>query len=336
MEVRSETALGTPVDGFGFLVGLCAGRVDIVEVVVIVDISYWQGLPYSESPDDSGVDYDLLAAKVLATPELKQRGVVLRATSGTAVDLRFEQHYAELSARGVPLASYHNFKPAVDIADQGEMYQQTIAGKEWDFWMFERALDVETPYPFWSQPIYATKTYEMMLAGNFDCVYSSNYFWGLLIGLHAANWVNQYRRWVAHYTNAPQPLLPITWSGYDMWQYSADGNGQGPDYGVRSSAIDLNKVNPAAVDPPPVPIPGAGTFQMRAISAVNVREQPAASGSIYDTIQAGELVNVLDVAVESRSPVRIWVQISKAPERWCALMYQYHKLGTIYQFMERL
>jgi len=34
--------------------------------------------------------------------------------------------------------------------------------------------------------------------------------------------------------------LPIVWNDWTMWQFSADGNGRGNEFGVESGNIDLN------------------------------------------------------------------------------------------------
>ena len=62
-------------------------------------------------------------------------------------------------------------------------------------------------------------------------------------------WPKEYDLWVAHYTSAPEgtivgtkpvPWIPNDWGTehYDFWQYSADGNMLGSEYGVESDSID--------------------------------------------------------------------------------------------------
>lgn len=57
-------------------------------------------------------------------------------------------------------------------------------------------------------------------------------------------WVARYNEFVAHpWADDPDTLRPEPWTDWTFWQWSADGNGQGPTYGAESSAIDLNRWN---------------------------------------------------------------------------------------------
>lgn len=82
-----------------------------------------------------------------------------------------------------------------------------------------------------------------------------------------ATWWDQYVRraahwakiplWIANYTNAAQPALPKDWQEWYIWQYSADGNFLGKDYGVASAHVDLNRRIQTAPAPTPAPTPSA-------------------------------------------------------------------------------
>jgi lysozyme len=86
--------------------------------------------------------------------------------------------------------------------------------------------------------------------------YTNANFWNTYIipRVHFAN----YPLWVANYTQAALPLLPRQFSRFAIWQYSADGNLLGAQYGAGSKSIDLNRWNLAYAPFPngaPVPIP---------------------------------------------------------------------------------
>lgn len=251
----------------------------------IVDISYWQGLPYSESPNDSGIDYDLLASK---SPD----GVILRASNGSFKDLRFEQNYAELHARGVPLAAYHYFKPIVSVSTQAAVFNAAVSGKALDFPSFSRVLDVEAAATGWTQATYraaVTAALNQMLG---DCVYSRASFWNVALG----NWwpVGDPELWVAHYGVA-DPALPWAKQTFALHQYEADGNMKGAEYGVLSGSIDLNKVGvtiPPPTDPPPVPPPGEKVGKIK--QPVNFRAYPVVVDCTKQRVMAaGELVTII-------------------------------------------
>ncbi len=65
----------------------------------IIDISYYQ------SP--VAINYDLIASQV--------SGVILRAAYGKWKDTAFDRHYAEFTARGVPVGAYHYIIGSVSI-----------------------------------------------------------------------------------------------------------------------------------------------------------------------------------------------------------------------------
>lgn len=54
----------------------------------------------------------------------------------------------------------------------------------------------------------------------------------------------KYPLWVAHWTTASKPILPLGWSDWLLWQYSANGNRLGASWGVSARDVDINRVNP--------------------------------------------------------------------------------------------
>lgn len=74
-----------------------------------------------------------------------------------------------------------------------------------------------------------------------------------IVGIYTAKWVQDrddkerafpelgnFPLWVAHYAKVKNPLLPTYWSVYEMWQYSADGNNRGAEFGQTSDDADLS------------------------------------------------------------------------------------------------
>ena len=253
----------------------------------IVDISYWQGLPYTESPADSGIDYDLLASKV--------DGVILRASTGSYKDLRFEQNYQELKARGVPLACYHFFKPVVTTAAQIFVFDQARGDKVFDLPHFHYALDVEAPASGWSQNKYRAEVQLMIDACGFDCVYTRASFWDPVIGYWWPG--NTPDLWIAHY-GVEDPAEPVAAPPYTLHQFSEKG--PGAEFGVVSASIDLNKLNPETQPPPPEPpdpepceYPQTG--KVNAGGMLNLRSYPALDSKYkIRTMQNGTALTIYD------------------------------------------
>ena len=58
--------------------------------------------------------------------------------------------------------------------------------------------------------------------------------------------------WIARYTSRPEPwgnpgdsplIVPRDWADWDFWQWSADRNGRGAEFGAKSASIDLDYFN---------------------------------------------------------------------------------------------
>jgi GH25 family lysozyme M1 (1,4-beta-N-acetylmuramidase) len=79
------------------------------------------------------------------------------------------------------------------------------------------------------------------LFGRAPIVYTAKWYWDTWIGTPTC--LNRYDLAVAHYTAATAPLMPRGWTEWKIWQYSADKNGKGSEFGAQSSDIDLDKFN---------------------------------------------------------------------------------------------
>ena len=113
------------------------------------------------------------------------------------------------------------------------------------------------------------------LSGKRPIVYTSAYRWNSIIG--TAGWEPQYDLWTAHYTTRTTPLIPAAWQskGHLLWQFSADGNGRGAEFGAESAAIDIDRFGPYFAgdetaflkwtgqqpEPPPQPPPSSDLAQ---------------------------------------------------------------------------
>lgn len=139
-----------------------------------------------------------------------------------------------------------------------------------------------------------------------------------------ANWFNRYMPltnwawrkplWVANYTTAAQPTLPLEWTNHGrtwtFWQYSADENNLGSVYGAQSDAIDLNRyagsvaefnlafgtnIQPLPGDViPPMPPARVPLKLVRVIAAnlLNVRAQPTTAGADIGDLKRDSIVPV--------------------------------------------
>ena len=78
----------------------------------------------------------------------------------------------------------------------------------------------------------------MLFRSKCPLIYTNRYYWNRYYS-NRPGWGDDWDLWVANY-QARSPALPIGWTDYAIWQYSADGNKLGPYYGGQSTAMDLN------------------------------------------------------------------------------------------------
>src|SRR5260370_17579968 len=78
--------------------------------------------------------------------------------------------------------------------------------------------------------------------------------------------------WVANYTTAASPTLPVGWSNWALWQYSSTGIVPGI-----SGKTDLDQLNPAVI---PLFAPGTqNSIAGSAVTPVTVKAFTVSSGS---------------------------------------------------------
>ena len=68
-------------------------------------------------------------------------------------------------------------------------------------------------------------------------IYTRTSFWEPTLG--HTGWAGEYGLWLARYGNAPG-VLPTDWKDWTIWQFSADGNRRGAEFGMRSADVDLD------------------------------------------------------------------------------------------------
>ena len=245
-----------------------------------VDVSKWQGKMDWWKCKAAGAKY-----------------AYIRATVGANyVDSQYERNYDNLIDVGLPTGLYHVVvpryagKPISADANMENFYKQT-KGSSPDFPVI---LDCEltngdNPRHITSViegciKILETEGYEVM-------IYTGAWWWDGNV-MPADKWRN-YPLHVANYTTAAEPYMPRDWKEWAIWQYSADGNGLGKQYGADSDDIDLNRMKVAfwnkymdAVEQPePVEPPVASkviTLQQRAICGDSVYEGEAVLNIIDD------------------------------------------------------
>lgn len=252
--------------------------------LTIIDISFWQ-TPLQ-------IDYDLLANHI--------DGAIIRAAYGTGEDTKFDQHYLELSARGVPVGAYHYLIGSQSMSKQASAFNQITAGKDLKL---GRWMDVEDTRLL--TKLNRAKVLEYAALMPDMGIYTSRSKWQAIMG--AGSYLTDRKMWVAHYKVGGEPALPQGWNSYTFWQWSSTGRLAG-----YSGNLDLNDFGGSEdewnawvgdgepeppVDPPTDPEPDPPT-QPKAYKAtvtanvLNVRKAP--QDIVVGSLKRGAEVEVLD------------------------------------------
>lgn len=184
---------------FGIDISEHQGINDYAKMKPIIDISFYQA--------PSAIDYDLLAENV--------SGVILRACYGIWKDTAFDRHYAEFTARGVPVGAYHYIIGSQSMQAQADAFNVAVGLKDMRLGCWIDVEDTRAGTKLSRQNVldYAALQSDMG-------IYTSQNAWRLIMG---GIYLNDRKLWVAHYTTVPNPLLPTGWTSWWLWQFTSSG-----------------------------------------------------------------------------------------------------------------
>lgn len=185
---------------------------------LIVSAGKLRGLDLSHYQDDAKIDF-------LVLKDNKIDFVILKVTEGTGyVDPTFEPKYKAALDAGLFVLPYHFFRGNYGGASQAVFSIDTMDSVGFLTEINYTPIllhDVET-----SDGVTISTRQNRLLAtlqttesnGLQGGVYSSPYYWNMLIG--NVSWISNYWQWVAHWTSASVPTLPLgwDWSRTIFWQ----------------------------------------------------------------------------------------------------------------------
>ncbi len=263
----------------------------------IIDISYYQ--------QPSRINYDILAEQVKA--------VIIRAAYGVWKDTAFERHYAELTARGVPLGAYGFIVEYRSAAEQVNMFYDAVNGKQFQlgFWgdvELERGatpLTRETVLQFFAELDQKT--------GRQTNVYTGNWCWLDIMRTPA---LTDRKLWVADYVHTTAPSLPAGFTDWWLWQYTSSGRLSGYPNNLDMSYFNGDDDKFARwingeEEPVTPPAPATPLFKAKCVAyALNVRKGPSVNyPSTGRYLTKDEVVNVYEVQNN-------WYRIEPDQQAW--------------------
>lgn len=172
----------------------------------------------------------------------------VKTTEGTEfVDDRFSVNWMGMKDAGIIRGAYHFFRPSAPVEAQVKSFLTTIGtlgindlppvldleeantSADKDEW---EALPVEQRMPLaleWLRGV------EQAL-GRKPMIYTRSGFVKRCFG--SAGALSDYPLWIAHYTDASKPAVPVGWTDWTIWQYSSHGQVKGIN-----SEVDMDRFN---------------------------------------------------------------------------------------------
>lgn len=269
----------------------------MAEYVIGCDTSHWSGAINFETMYQAGARYWITKASD------SKRG------SGTLFeDTMFDQYCRQAFTHGKLLAGgFHWLQPDADPYKAADFYLERY--KRFPF-HFPPVLDFEEIYAYqkknadgnivptgleshycWCAQVWLERVERA--TGRKPIVYTAKWFTDhfekRLLGFLKA-----YPLWVAQYPwlfipGISKPSMPYPWDAWAIWQYSADGNRKGHEYGVAAGDIDLNYypgsyedllgwLNMEAPQPQP-PMNPSGKWTILMLGNVAIRNEPTTIGT---------------------------------------------------------
>lgn len=304
--------------------------------IVGIDVSKWQGR----------MDWGVAEPKI--------HFAYIKASQGRDVaDPAFIENWLGAGVHGIPRGAYHYFVPRRSPVNDPKLQASFFASQlDGDFGQLPPMLDCETDPDGLSIQEMVERIYKFLnefknLTGLECGVYTRSGWWDPQVtnGEKSATDFPHISGdgirplWVAQYNSVIQfPSVPWDWERrygqtcWTFWQWSADGNLKGPEYGAQSKSIDLNRFNgsleefnkrfdldldpgePPDPDPEPEPEPG-DCLRFRVVTdSLNVRNGPSIEAAKIGTLKKGQVVDALNVRGTDS-----WIEIE--PGRWACVQY---------------
>ena len=195
-----------------------------------IDVSYWQG------------DMDWVKAKSAGV-----QFAFIRAHYQGGKDTKFDKNWAETKRLGIPRGAYGWVIPGRNQVTEANKFISYLDG---DFGELAPVCDFEkyNGNPTFGELRTFVERVEVLVKRP-PFIYTSTGYWRSLLNSTMQSWAAvRYPLWIAHYTKAAAPTIPAPFSKWTFWQWSADGNGRGAEFGAQSSAIDLNRFSGDVID----------------------------------------------------------------------------------------
>lgn len=150
--------------------------------------------------------------------------VIGRIGVGFNGDPFFGRNYERARGLGLKVGAYYVPKWNYDSTMQVECCAAALDGVGWkqdaEVWIDCESSDGLTGVSLRVSILAFLKELERVLKFH-PGIYTANWWWTPRVG--NTSWARNYSLWVAHYTSASKPLMPVGWERWAIWQYSESG-----------------------------------------------------------------------------------------------------------------
>ncbi|MEM7110800.1 MAG: GH25 family lysozyme [Chloroflexota bacterium] len=251
----------------------------MTDYAVGIDVSYFQHEMNWETAKSQGISFG-----------------IARVSYGTRVDAQFANNWKGMKSAGLVRGAYQFFKFDESAEEQANLMLETIksngGGSDFPFVIDIEKIDTTINGVKVTNGVDTTTFAERKTKlqtwldivekgiGRKPMIYTSLYEWEKTINTSG---FGAYPLWVAHQTTRSQPLLPLGWSEWVIWQY-ADKK-VGAQYGAGSDSLDLDRFNGSVATLQNVSHKGSTTAKITPKEAHPSKSEPSAQ--TY-TIQSGD------------------------------------------------
>ncbi len=248
-----------------------------------VDVSHWE----------AKIDWQLAAPTV--------GFAYYKCTEGTRwFDVQFENNRQGCSLAGLPHAPYHYFHPLADPVQQANFFIET-AGRSYKRYILDVEKPDRDPQIVLHIRSFLDRCHE--LTGIHPAIYTSAGYWNDFVHPKPA-WSSKYDLIVANYTVKRQPVLPIGWDDYKIWQFSdyffIPGCTEACDGNWFNGSLDqcrqwFGNYKPWILSNSGSPIEqaaGAGLSVRSHLEGLNIRLAPTINSKDLGDLHKGEVVQV--------------------------------------------
>jgi lysozyme len=174
-------------------------------------------------------------------PNAKAAGaafVFIKASQAAFIDPKFLANWQKAKDAGLLQGAYHYMDYTKSVRESANFFATILSNYPGELPPVVDYEQTRTDNNTNAARAYLREFLEILRArGHKPIIYTSSSFWSAY-GDKNSYWTG-FPLWLAHYTTATNPSVPLPWIRWTFWQYSSKGTGA--TYGTESFNVDMNR-----------------------------------------------------------------------------------------------